>query len=360
MNSTERRLARMHGKSEARLVGSGTVGLVAALRVLGLEGRRVGVPNNVCFSVPQAVLYAGAEPVYLDVEAQRFGLSPECCAEQQGLAALVAVHAYGRLCEIEALARLCRERGWYLIEDFAVAQGAGGEAPAGAYGDISVTSFGAGKIIDIGRGGAVFTDEPEWAAGMAAFAAACPPFSAADERAEEEVNRLHNSTYNNQFLFHRAPDGERFRRVLEGHRDAYLFGWEEARRDLLERALDDLPANLARRRAKACRLIEGLAGVAGVRAVEHSPGDTYWRLNVMVERGRDALFRHLLDQRYPISSWQPSVDRFLEPAGRWAETPVSDRVGDTILNLWVNDQVDEAYMTRIIDEIRRFLDDRTP
>ena len=71
---------------------------------------------------------------------------------------MIAVHGYGSTCDIQSIINICRDKHIPLIEDLAVAQGATVDLrPVGSFGDLSVVSFGSGKIIDVGHGGAVFT-----------------------------------------------------------------------------------------------------------------------------------------------------------------------------------------------------------
>jgi len=358
MNPIELRLSQLHGKKHVSLVGNCTVGIVGSLQVLGLEGKRVGIPNNVCFSVPQAVIYAGAKPVYIDVEPENFGLCPECAAEAEGLSALIAVHAYGRFCFIDQLVELCREKGWYLVEDFAVAQGANSSTGvAGSFGDISITSFGAGKITDIEHGGAILTDNLEWSNKIKRFADGLPDLSDVSHGGKEVVSRLHTKIYNTQFLHGRMVDATQFRAVVENQRESYFFRWKDECQSELKRMLDDLPAKLEQRRTKATRLAERLKNIPLIKVVEHGPNDVYWRLNLIVVERRDELLRMLLDEHFPVSSWQPSVDLFMEPVPRQSKTPISDEIGEKIINLWVNDQVDDDYIDNISKAISNFFND---
>jgi dTDP-4-amino-4,6-dideoxygalactose transaminase len=64
----------MHGRSHGIMTGSGTSALVLALWALGLHGKRVAVPNGVCYSVPLAVILSGNEPVYLDIDRETLSL----------------------------------------------------------------------------------------------------------------------------------------------------------------------------------------------------------------------------------------------------------------------------------------------
>lgn len=354
MNATEERLARMHGRSVAKLVGSGTMGLMLGLQALGVRKKAVAVPNNVCFSVIQAILYSGNIPLFLDIDEDDFGLSPEVLVRANGFDAVIAVHAYGRMCKIETIAAICKRIGVPLIEDLAVAQGAGNEtAPAGAYGDLSVLSFGAGKIIDIGHGGAVFSDDPELIKEIVALSG---EFSIPDSLTIGEMNavsQLHTHIYNEEYLDGGQVQHEQFVQVLMRSKKHYTHGFDGRGLPLLEKQLNGLEKNLACRHRWADHFYDLFSVVEGVVPLLHRLGDVYWRFNLLIEKHRDRILKKMLRDQLPVSSWHPPTDIFFHARkSEDSETPVCDKIGEQILNLWVNDAVDDEYPETVTRKIR--------
>jgi len=85
-----------------------------------------------------------------------------------------------------------------------------------------------------------------------------------------------------------------------------------------------------------------------------SEGSVFWRFNLFVEN-RNRLLKNLLKRKYKVSSWQPSVDFFCGlRSDRKVNTPISDWVGEHILNLWVNHEIDDLYLQKITQEIIKF------
>ena len=154
-------LRRLHEQDHVYLAGNATTALYLTLRALDLSGKHVGFAANVCTSVPMAVSFSGNEPVFLDIDAATMTLSVESLRRHiERLDALIAVYPYGTVFDIHAVRQLCAEHSVFLIEDCAVAQGATiGKAPAGSFGDACIVSFGTGKIVDAGHGGAVLTND---------------------------------------------------------------------------------------------------------------------------------------------------------------------------------------------------------
>jgi dTDP-4-amino-4,6-dideoxygalactose transaminase len=326
------------------------------LRALGLKGKSVALPNSVCPNVPMAVLYSGNTPLFLDVDRRDWGLSRralERCGRR--VDAVLAVHAYGAVCRIEEIAAYCRARGVPLIEDLAVAQGATiGLRPAGSFGDASVVSFGAGKIVSYGFGGAVLADDPRLLAEIQRLQARLPSFTRARRLAARRVMLGLRDGYNRWLGRDLNGFWRSFRRSALASRDAFLHGFSPAWEDGIFRALGGLQKNVAARRRRAALLARALEDADPRKLSIFSPpeGSVPWRFNVLVRDRRDDLLRRLLAKGVPVSSWQMPADLLFGPrSARRAPMTVSDEIGDRILNLWVNDEIEGAYLKDTAAEI---------
>jgi aminotransferase len=151
-------------------VNSGTAGLFLAVLALRLgRGDDVVLPSISFVGAANAVVTAGARPVFCDVDPVT--LNPSAVDVERALtprtAAVVLLHYGGLPGDVEAIARLCRERGVALVEDAAcaVASSVGGRA-CGTFGDLAMWSFDAMKILVTGDGGMVRARDPEHAAAV--------------------------------------------------------------------------------------------------------------------------------------------------------------------------------------------------
>ena len=172
----EERLADYVGVRYCVTCANGTDALVLALMAWGIgPGDAVFVPDFTFFATAEAVARVGAVPVFVDVDPLTYNISPVALMEalrvvdaRTGLrpAVVTAVDLFGLPAEYSALRALCERYGLLLLED--AAQGFGGavgDRRAGSFGDISATSFFPSKPLScMGDGGAVFTDNDEWAA----------------------------------------------------------------------------------------------------------------------------------------------------------------------------------------------------
>ena len=88
----------------------------------------------------------------------------------------------------------------------------------------------------------------------------------------------------------------------------------------------------------------------GIRCHRLLQGSVPWRASVFIPGQRDRILRALLAEGVKISSWYPPAQEFLEPTWK-GDTPVARRVGDEILNVWVNGEVDSRYLDAVIERL---------
>ena len=146
------------------LTDSGTSALAVALRgVFEATGQAVAVPAYCCYDLATALIGADVPFLLYDVSAST--LSPDLPSLRRvlnaGAGSVVVAHLYGVPVDLGAVRHLTSEFGAVLIED--AAQGSGCEwlgKPAGAHGDIGVLSFGRGKGLTGGTGGALLVNNP--------------------------------------------------------------------------------------------------------------------------------------------------------------------------------------------------------
>ena len=150
------------GVEQAIAVASGSSAIVLALAVLSVgSGDEVILPTYVCQSVLDAVISVGAKPVICDVDSTGvLNQKVVSNAITRHTRAIIAVHIFGRPCDIVSL----RSLGVPVIEDACQAFGLDlGGGVAGALGDVGVYSFHATKCLTTGEGGMLVSQKPELA-----------------------------------------------------------------------------------------------------------------------------------------------------------------------------------------------------
>ncbi|HYP48846.1 MAG TPA: DegT/DnrJ/EryC1/StrS family aminotransferase [Thermoleophilaceae bacterium] len=170
----EEAFARFCGRSECVGTSSGLDALRLALIAAGIgPGDEVVLPAQTFVATLEAVVQAGATPVLADVSESDYNLDPQAAAAAAGEStrALLPVHLYGQLADMNALAALAGRLGCAIVEDACQAHGArrDGHAPASA-GSAAAFSFYPSKNLGaFGDAGACVTGEPELAATVRAL-----------------------------------------------------------------------------------------------------------------------------------------------------------------------------------------------
>lgn len=160
-------LSSRMGNRPVVTVANGTDALYLALAAADIGiGKRVVTVANAGGYTTGVLLRLGAEPVFVDVEAETAQMSTvdlETVLGQTDADAVVMTHLYGLVGEVEKVAELCSARGIPLIEDCAQSIGAMVHGvPAGTFGDLATTSFYPTKNLGgFGDGGAVICRDTE-------------------------------------------------------------------------------------------------------------------------------------------------------------------------------------------------------
>ena len=168
VDAFERELAAVTGRAHGVALSSGTAALHLGLLVNGVgPGDRVLVSSLTFSATVNAIRYVGAEPVFVDSNIETWNLDPSLLADALGdgdYAACLPVDIYGQCADYGDIEPLCKDHDVPLIEDAAEALGARyRERPAGSFGGVAALSFNGNKIITTSGGGALVTDDGDWA-----------------------------------------------------------------------------------------------------------------------------------------------------------------------------------------------------
>jgi L-glutamine:2-deoxy-scyllo-inosose/3-amino-2,3-dideoxy-scyllo-inosose aminotransferase len=157
----ERMFSARCGAESAVCVANGTVGLELALRALDIgPGDDVLVPAFTWTAAPWAIVQVGATPVFVDVRRDDWCIEPLLMrrAVTARSRAVIVVHTYDQVAEMDEISRVARETGLRVIEDCAHAHGSRWrERSVGVLGDAGSFSFQQGKSMTAGEGGIVIT-----------------------------------------------------------------------------------------------------------------------------------------------------------------------------------------------------------
>jgi perosamine synthetase len=175
----EQQVAAFTGARFAIATVNGTAALHAALLLAGVQRDDEVISQALTFiATCNALSYAGAHPVFVDVDRDTMGMSPEALerfltknAEKRDggawnkttgrrIAACVPMHTFGLPVRIEAIVALCKEWGIALVEDAAESLGSYvGTRHTGTFGRLATLSFNGNKVITTGGGGMIITND---------------------------------------------------------------------------------------------------------------------------------------------------------------------------------------------------------
>ncbi len=260
------------GAPHAVSVSSCTAGMHLVYFALGLgPGDEVIVPAQTHVATAHAVELTGARPVFVDAEAETGNIDIAAIerAATSRTKAIAIVHFLGMPVDMTPVMALARRRGWFVVEDCALALGTRLDGThAGLFGDVGVFSFYPVKHITTAEGGMVITRDAKLAQSLRLKKA----FG---------VNRSH---------------GER---VVPGVYDVDALGFNyrmsEIHAALGIEQLKKVDAFLAQRKANYQVLARALAGVRGIRLLRSSGGrfeSSYYCLSILLD---PPLLAHRLD-----------------------------------------------------------------
>ncbi|NUR60920.1 MAG: DegT/DnrJ/EryC1/StrS family aminotransferase [Catenulispora sp.] len=255
----ETAFAAAHRAQHAVAVATGTAALEIALRVAGVANHDVVVPANTFYATAAAVVHAGARPVFADVDAATFALTPASveAALTPSTKAVVLVHIGGLITpQVAEIKALCDRRGITLVEDAAHAHGCSLDGRmAGTFGLAGAFSFYPTKVTTAGEGGMILTDSPE----------------------VREEARIYRDQGKGAFTAnHHVRDGASWR-LSELNAAA---GAVHVQR---------LAEFVAHRRTVAARYLDALAGVSALTPLAEPPGcvSNFYKFIVLLPEGAD-------------------------------------------------------------------------
>jgi len=330
----EKDLAGLAGTRSAIGVANGTLALHLALLALDLKpGDEVLVPSLTYVATANAVRYCGAEPVFVDVDPETWCMDPglleaRITARTRGI---IPVHLYGHPADMDPIRTVAERRGLWVVEDAAEAHLARYRGrPAGSLGKIGVFSFYGNKIFTSGEGGAVTLDDPEL---------------------EARARMLRGQGMDPQRRYFFPIIGYNYR--LTNVACALLCAQLERREDILKR-----------RRAVFARYRHQLAGVPGIGFQPVAPWaePAPWLFCITVDpraygRTRDELMALLADQGIDTRPFFVPIHRlppYAEASRRRSEAlPVTDRLGETGVNLPTFNQMSHGEIDEVAEAVRR-------
>lgn len=309
-------------------LASGTVALQLALSALGIvPGDEVVLPASTFFATAEAVVAAGAKPVFVDVDPSTLLMTAAAVEDviTPRTAAVVAVHLYGQPVDMDAVGQVASTAGLALIEDAAQAHGATWRGRrAGGLSHVGSFSFYPGKNLGaFGDAGAVVTN---------------------DRTLAERIRSLSNhGRTRDDHCRHECLGGthrlDALQAAILSVKLGRLDGWNDGRR-------------------RVAAWYEPLLRELAVEPVQIAAGAcSNWHLAVIQNPHRDHIRERLHAEgidtaiHYPIACHrQPALGPLNAP-----RLPVAERAADRVLSLPMAPHLTQAEVARVAEAIDRAL-----
>lgn len=320
----EREFAAYCGATDGVALNSGTSALHVALLAAGVgPGDEVITVPFTFVATAAAIEYAGARPVFVDIDPTTYCMDPEWIetAITPRTKAIMPVHLYGHPADMDPILEIARRRGLVVIEDAAQAHGARYKGrPCGSIAGLAGFSFYPGKNLGAyGEGGAAVTSDP----GMA------------------KTMRLLRSW----------GEERRYEHTLKG----FNYRMDGIQGAILRVKLRHLDAWTEARRARAADYARAFAGKGIVIPTEADGCRHVYHVYAVRLRNRDATRAHLQERgiqsgvHYPIPiHLQPAYRDLGYSAGAF---PVAERVASEVLSLPMFPEMTSAQVAEVAEAV---------
>lgn len=305
----EARLKDYLGVDDVALFVNGHSALECVIEAMGLEGKVITTPFTFA-STTHAIVRKGLTPVFADIRSDDYTLDPEKIEAlvDEDTCAIIPVHVYGNLCDVDAIQKIAERHGLKVIYDAAHAFGVlRNGISAATFGDASMFSLHATKVFNTIEGGAVCFH---------------------DHVLKELLNQWKNFG-------------------ITGTESVEYVGGNAKMNEFCAAMgicnLRHLDREIAKRKVVAERYWERLEGVPGVTVCKPAEGvaSNYAYLPVVFEESefgatRDDVYSALMAlDIHPRKYFYPLVSDFACYAGRFdsSKTPVAKHVADRVLTL---------------------------
>ena len=356
----EKALKKLCERKYVLFTGNATTSLFLSLKSLNLKkGSRVMVSNNSCPHVPLSIYLAGLTPFFIDIDKNNFGMNVETLKKgiNTKVKAIIAVHAYGNMCNIKEISKFCEKKRIPLIEDSALLLGvSANNKPIGSFGNISVLSFGKGKVIEAGDGGAIMTNDLQTFQKIKIFNDKLGFKKPSAKSQIDKMDHEHTEIYNNYYLKNKKNIIQKIYMSKALNKAKYLL-YKFDRKLLRKIILNKKNINhIRKKRIENCRYLERKlkkikSNFFDLKKINKN--SIPWRYNIFFhkERDRNYVLQNLLNKKLKISSWHPRLDIFFEKKKNKTNYSTTDILDKSILNIWINNEINRSYLDKIVKNI---------
>lgn len=328
-------------KENIFITGNGTSAIYLALKASNLpKGSKIAVPNISCPDPVYALIWAGYKPIFIDVNMDDYNMSTihleEKLQSDRTIKGIIAIHLFGNSCDIVNIKKLSKKYNCFLIEDSA--QSFGNEIESGklgSFGDVSIFSFGSGKIIEAGHGGSIQTDDKKLFEKIKEEYLKLPKYN---NKKIEKLSKLHRLIYYKLYYL-----GIKYPRLnilnyiyVYFFKNYYLYRLEERYLKLLSDGLKKFNQNKKDRISLINSYLDELKNLSNIKSPKlNNRENILSRLTVVVDKS-EKVSKEIRDKNISSNTMYPMlIDRFKLFFDK-QEYINSYLLKGKLLNLWSN------------------------
>lgn len=327
VSELENKIMQYHGVNEAIGVASGTDALYLSLLSLGIgKGDEVITTPFTFFATVEAIIYSGAMPVFVDIDAETFNIDPSKIPQAitEKTRAILPVHLFGHPADMTAIMELAAKYNLKVIEDCAQSFGASIDGrKTGSFGDAGCFSFYPSKNLGAyGDGGMIIMN---------------------DHEAAEKIRMFRN---------HGSKGGYRHEFV------GYNSRLDEIQAGVLLVKFRRIDENNQKRRQKAMLYNSLLEGLVKLPVEKANAVHVYHQYTIMSEK-RDIIQMYLRERGIPSVVYYPIPLHFQDALRHLGYKknafPVAEKVASNVLSLPIYPELDEKDIIEISTAIKECL-----
>ena len=341
-------------KDYSFITGNGTSAIYLSLKASTLpKGSKIAVPNISCPDPVYALIWAGYKPVFVDVNIDDYNIDVDqlelVLQNDKNIKAIIAIHLFGNACDIVTIQELAKRYDCFLLEDCAQAFGYEiKEGKLGSFGDVSIFSFGNGKILEVGHGGAMATNNKELFEKISSEYEKLPKY---DEKKINNLSKKHRNIYYKLYYL-----GLQYPKLnilnlfyIYFFKDYYLYQIDKIFLEGIKIKLENFTTDKNKRIKIINDYIDSLKNIVKIPKLNNKE-NILSRLTVVIENAED-VSKIIRDNDIPSNTMYPMlVDRFKVFFDKKDFTN-SYKLKGKLLNLWTND-IDTRQLEMTINIIK--------
>jgi len=344
------KLEQILNKKYCLLTKSGSTALYLILKILDIKNKYIAVPANVCFEVVIIVILSGNKPLSIDID-KNFNLSFKKLKriKSKKLAAIIYPYMYGNYGDIFKIKKFANNNKIYFIEDIAPSLGLKfRNFYAGSMSNFSFSSFGTGKIIDMGIGGSINLNSEEFYQRTKYEYSKLKLFSKKLKETDDELNNTYLKIINKK-----KNKKEFSQKKLNKFKDCLVSQYNFKKNFV--KNLNFKISNLSKindMRNKKANLFEKIIKNPNIKFVKHKKGAVYWRKNALLKKNRDELHQYLISKKIYARKFYPCHSNIF-PFVSKKNLNFARKVESKILNFWPGNET-SAGEIKIINKFINF------